>query len=268
MTDYFKMARRIYKHPLFERDVFSRRDAWGWIIASACYKDLSTFIYGKEVFLKRGQLSYSIRFMAEKWRWDKAKVERFIGALKKNGMIETESEAGRLIITVCNYERFQYTDEKTETPTEPETETPARHQRDTSETNKKKDKKVKKESNPLTPTGEVHELFPIEDSTKPTRFAEFYAAYPKKEDRKRSEIAYSRAITRADEQTIIDGAAQYAQEREADHRPESRQFTKNPTTWLNNDCWENYADLAKPKPREAMSDSEKIALMLREAGAE
>ncbi len=67
------------------------------------------------------------------------------------------------------------------------------------------------------------------------RFAEFWAAYPRKADKRKAEKAWESAIKRADPEAIIRGARAYAAERAS----EDPQFTKHPTTWLNADAWAN-----------------------------
>ena len=67
-------------------------------------------------------------------------------------------------------------------------------------------------------------------------FDEFWAAYPKKVDKRTAQTAWKTAIKRVRPQVIIRGALAYAND---PHR--SPQYTKNPTTWLRADSWENEA---------------------------
>lgn len=64
-------------------------------------------------------------------------------------------------------------------------------------------------------------------------FAEFYAAFPLHKSRPAAAKSYSRALSRASVETILDGARRYAESR----KDEDQNFTKHPSTWLNNDCW-------------------------------
>lgn len=141
MTGYYLMERGWQDHPLFEGDEYSRRDAWEWLIANANFTDRKKSISGKIITLKRGQLSYSIRFLAERWGWHRAKVDRFISRLKTETMIETGSETGQNIITICNYDDFQITKEKIETELKTQSETASRQHRDSIETNNKEGNK-------------------------------------------------------------------------------------------------------------------------------
>jgi DNA-binding transcriptional MocR family regulator len=133
----FTIARSIFHHPLFEGDPYSRRDAWEWLISEAAWKPRRRSIDGRMVPLGRGQLVASVRHMARIWGWDKARVERFLGRLKTEAMIKTSTDTGITVITICNYEEYQFSPGASETPTE----TTARQQRDnTEEVNKEIEK--------------------------------------------------------------------------------------------------------------------------------
>lgn len=72
------------------------------------------------------------------------------------------------------------------------------------------------------------------DAADGVRFADFWLAYPRHDDRRRAENAWKAARRRATPAEIIAGAAAYA----ADPNREQA-FTKQPATWLNADAWAN-----------------------------
>src|SRR3546814_9730526 len=94
MGGYVAMSREWLEHDIFDGDVFSRRDAWAWLIASAAWRQTKARIKGHSVDLERGELSYSVRFMAEKWGWSKSAVDRFLKLLTREGMISMRSKTG------------------------------------------------------------------------------------------------------------------------------------------------------------------------------
>lgn len=149
MSGWYRMHRGWQDNPMFAREEYSKRDAWVWMIERAAWKQTRAKAGGSIVTLERGQFTASIRFMAEAWGWHRAKVERFLNALKTETMIETRTETGQIVITVCNYDEYQASDDDAETPAETGVETPARHERDTSETNNKKDKNLRREEDSL-----------------------------------------------------------------------------------------------------------------------
>ena len=107
MRGLFMVDRDFFGHPSFADEPYTERLAFIWMIAEACHTAGAARTRKGVVHLKRGQLTASTRFMAEKWGWNKAKVERFLRRLKTETMIETETGTGQLVITVCNYEKYQ-----------------------------------------------------------------------------------------------------------------------------------------------------------------
>jgi hypothetical protein len=65
-------------------------------------------------------------------------------------------------------------------------------------------------------------------------FTQFWSVYPKKDDKPLAKRSFEKALDRATLDVIIAGAERYRDDpnREAG-------FTKNPSTWLNADAWEN-----------------------------
>ena len=70
------------------------------------------------------------------------------------------------------------------------------------------------------------------------RFDEFWEVYPRKKEKKRAQSAWKSAVKREPAEGIIAAAKNYAQERK--NVKDGEQFTKHASTWLNNDCWEDY----------------------------
>lgn len=104
----FAVDRGIWDHPELDSDEpFSRREAWIWLISEAAWKPCRVRVGEVRVNLRRGQLAHSIRFMADKWRWSKSAVARFLDILKTGTMIGTESGTGVTVITICNYDEYQ-----------------------------------------------------------------------------------------------------------------------------------------------------------------
>jgi hypothetical protein len=146
VSGYVRAQRGRFAHHLFAREKFCRGYAWDWMVAQARFADCAASIAGKTVCLRRGQFTHSVRFMADVWNWDKAAVARFLARLKTESMIETETDTGQLIVTICNYDQYQADARPTDTATDTATDTPARQQRDSSETKNKNDERRKEGS--------------------------------------------------------------------------------------------------------------------------
>jgi hypothetical protein len=108
---FYQMRRGWQDHELFEGDRYCRRAAWEWLIGHSVWRRTVVAIRGTPIPLERGQLCYALRYLAEAWGWTIAQVRGFLAALAKRQMIRTAQSAaaaeGRLVITICNYERYQ-----------------------------------------------------------------------------------------------------------------------------------------------------------------
>ena len=83
MSGRYWMARGWMDHSLFRGEPYSKAQAWCWLIEKAAWKRHRIAIGGKEIFLRRGQLSYSTRYMAKAWGWSEAKVRRVLRLFQK-----------------------------------------------------------------------------------------------------------------------------------------------------------------------------------------
>lgn len=131
MSGFIAMSRDALDHPLLQDGEHFR--AWFWLVAKACWKPTRHDVNGKIVTLERGQFCTSLRQLAAAWGWSKSSVDRFLGRLKSETMIGTDSGTGRLVITICNYDKYQTAPEKDGTPVGTEVGTAAGQQRDTKE---------------------------------------------------------------------------------------------------------------------------------------
>ena len=107
MNGRYWMARGWMDHPMFRGERYTKAQAWCWLIENAVWKRHRISLGGKELFLRRGQLSYSTRYMAEAWVWNESKVRRFLRLLKKWSNIDAVTDAGQTVITICNYDKYQ-----------------------------------------------------------------------------------------------------------------------------------------------------------------
>jgi hypothetical protein len=77
-------------------------------------------------------------------------------------------------------------------------------------------------------------------------FDEFWAVYPRREDKGRARPAWAKAIKKTDPRTIIEGAKRYAARPDL-HR-DGGKFIKLPATWLNAEAWDNETNV-RPLPQ-------------------
>jgi hypothetical protein len=146
VSGFIAMDRGALDHPLL-KDA-DRFRAWFWLIANAAWKPTRTRIKGTMVEIDRGDLTFSVRFLADNWGWSKSRVDRFLSDLRDEGMIETRSKIGttaghvagqgQSIITICNYDKYQSSNDADRDNGDAENGTTAGQRRDNSGTNKNK----------------------------------------------------------------------------------------------------------------------------------
>lgn len=78
---YIAMPRSIFTDPAFADEPFTEREAFLSLAADAHYKPLLLRLRRGAVELQRGQLLASNRFLAARWRWQEARVRRFLNRL-------------------------------------------------------------------------------------------------------------------------------------------------------------------------------------------
>jgi hypothetical protein len=104
----FAVDRGVFDHPIFALEPYTEREAWLWMISAAAWKDCRVRAGRKMISLLRGQLSFSERFLAEKWKWAKTSVRRFLDRLKNEEMVCLLADRDTTTITICNYERYAF----------------------------------------------------------------------------------------------------------------------------------------------------------------
>ncbi|KZL02172.1 hypothetical protein PsAD5_00121 [Pseudovibrio sp. Ad5] len=81
--------------------------AWMWLISEARWREAEVMISGEMLTLQRGQLSHSVRYMAQALGLSKNGVQGLLKRFEKWGLVETSTGTGQTIITICNYDKYQ-----------------------------------------------------------------------------------------------------------------------------------------------------------------
>jgi len=116
---YIAIARTIFDHPLLKNPKW--HIAWEWLIANAAWEASAGARLSRGVApLKRGQIAFTIRGLAESWDWPRGNVEYFLRRLEGAKMVtrqkiqtsfqtsfQTSSSYTATLLTICNYDRFQ-----------------------------------------------------------------------------------------------------------------------------------------------------------------
>lgn len=86
---------------------FTRMQAWIDMILLASHKDHIVYIRGNEVRVTRGQLAWAAEVLAQRWKWDRKTVIRFLESLEKQGMIGQQKSRVITVITINKYDLYQ-----------------------------------------------------------------------------------------------------------------------------------------------------------------
>ncbi len=109
MSGYIPLSRSFFDHPFWQDDrSLSLAEAWLDLIQSARFEVApdKVLIKMKVIEISRGELRASIRFLANRWKWSKNKVSRFISLLESEQMIRREVRQGETVVTILNYNKF------------------------------------------------------------------------------------------------------------------------------------------------------------------
>jgi hypothetical protein len=104
---FIKLGKSIRESQIWMAEPFTRGQAWVDLLLSATYKDSFFYVRGNKVNITRGQCGMSQLTMAERWRWSRGKVKRFLNDLENEQMIEQQTGNLTTIVSICNYEEYQ-----------------------------------------------------------------------------------------------------------------------------------------------------------------
>lgn len=116
MSRWIRVQTSIFDHEVFAAEPFSEREAWLWLISKAAWKDTVHRIGASVMPVPAGSLFVTIREMQAAWKWTSTRrVHQFLELLSSQNMIETSSETGKTLVTVCNYSKYQNAETHSET---------------------------------------------------------------------------------------------------------------------------------------------------------
>lgn len=105
MKGFILLFRSIYDCWVWDKAIYSQR--WIDFIMQATWKDKEVFFHGVEFDLKRGQFVTSQRILSDRWHTNNKQVKTFLSRLIKDDMIVIERRKKFMVITLCNYNKFQ-----------------------------------------------------------------------------------------------------------------------------------------------------------------
>lgn len=104
---WIKLPRCIMDDPLYFAEPFTRAQAWIDLLLLANYADGYFIVRGNRINVKRGQIGRSQQNLAERWRWSRGKVDRFLTEMENDGRIIQQKSRLISLISIVNFE-FMY----------------------------------------------------------------------------------------------------------------------------------------------------------------
>lgn len=108
MGNYIYVPRSIFEDESLDDARFSRREAFLYLVQRATYEqEKIVAVKGGRVTLKRGQMLFSLRKLADKWGWGKDKVSKTLADFESERRIDIFKDSLISIISIINYDLYQ-----------------------------------------------------------------------------------------------------------------------------------------------------------------
>lgn len=106
MSGWFAVKRGITKHPIFEKRP-DRLAVWLWLLDNAVWKDTPHDVKGQTVIVPAGSVCASLRRIASETGVPIQALRTFLERLQKEHMINTSTNTGKTVISLCNWDKYQ-----------------------------------------------------------------------------------------------------------------------------------------------------------------
>lgn len=107
MQGWISLHRQIMNNEFYFSERFTKTQAWIDLLLLANNKPATLFIRGNEIKLKRGELGYSIKTLAKRWKWNERTVDKFLQMISKRQMIHYRKSPITTIICIKSYDFYQ-----------------------------------------------------------------------------------------------------------------------------------------------------------------
>ncbi len=245
-TGWIRLHRKIRDNSLWPKNRrFTALEAWLDVLMSANHAPAKTLLgITTPVPVKRGQFITSQVGLAERWKWNRRTVTRFLSMLKKDEMLDIETKKGGdigfTLITIQNYNTYQDKENKENDALDIETGSKGTfdgQSKGHSMDNNKNVKNAKKED-----MGEnLHARADPTPDQYTVEFAQIKAIYPHRDGDQRWQNAFGhyRAARKGGEpmETILTGVQRYRAWCE-DKRKIGTETVKQAASFLGREkCW-------------------------------
>ena len=112
--NWIKLNRDLINNELWLSHPFTRGQAWVDMLMIASHIDSFITIRGIKILIKRGQIGWSVARLAHRWKWSRAKVDRFFEYLENKQQIGQQKNNVSSVVTILNYEKYQANEHQNE----------------------------------------------------------------------------------------------------------------------------------------------------------
>jgi hypothetical protein len=109
---WIALYRSMADHPLWTAEKFTKAQAWLDLLMMAVYINTDLVIGLTPVTLERGEILTSKVKLANRWKWDRETVTRFLMYLRREGMCHSKTnrdiEHGFTVISIQNFDKYQF----------------------------------------------------------------------------------------------------------------------------------------------------------------
>ena len=160
-SGWVKLWRDQFNHEISERKPWCDGYAWSYLYSRANHRPAIVNFRNQYINVERGQFVTSKSKLQKIFGWSKKRTNSFLTSLEVGGMCTTRVTNRFVIVTICNYDRYQSNEGEIE-PTEGTTEGLTKSQQRATDKNKQNEQKKKS----IPPY--------------PQEFVSFWNSYPKK----------------------------------------------------------------------------------------
>ena len=244
---FIVLARSAWDHPAIGASKpLSEFEAWVWLLLEAVYEPRNVRISNGRasaiIELQRGQLSYSIRYMATAWGWTTKRVRGFLARLERAGQMTTQRDTLQSVITICNYDDYQMTSSRAGTQTDPKMGGQRARKGHKEEVNEEKKETTRRSR---------------ARADEPDGFGDWYSIYPRPKQRQDAVRAYRRVVPdRITQSELLERTRNFAAHHKAHTSADRWHYIPYPASWLNRGGYLDAVSPPAPKAPELMQIEE------------
>ena len=110
---WIKLHRQLQDNPLWFCEKFTRGQAWVDLLLLTNHEDSFFYKRGVKIDVMRGQCARSEVELADRWKWSRTKVRKFLKDLEKEQQIIQQKTNITQKVTIVNFDEYQKKEQQT-----------------------------------------------------------------------------------------------------------------------------------------------------------